>query len=389
MNHLSELFDDRIAEWLEDDPTDAPPQVLETVLAAMPQISQRRSAPLALPRFMASRRFAAAMAVLAIAALLLAVGAVVVGPPVSSPTPPNETTFTSPIYGYTVRYPETWTVVPGKRPIPANVLPCARCEEPDNIWVVPDEVVITIAASPLPAGATLDSWTTSVTERMPAKFNFGSCLSSQESITVAGDPGTRSLYTCPGRSDNTVLWTTLVHGGSGWHLIWTDLAGVDPAAIRPRFDTVLATFIFGTAPLATSAAVSSVTPSATSAAASTSPSPALPADLYGAWYHPAPSFMTFFPAGHPYCVDVLHTSLDCVLWHPVGQVKENGIVTLSGNVISLAMKSGYCTGVTSTYTMNLAGDSLNLTELPGGCQGGSYSLVRAGTNGAPTAPPEP
>ena len=42
MNRTSDLFDDRIAEWLEIDPTAAPPQVLETVLAAMPQISQRR-----------------------------------------------------------------------------------------------------------------------------------------------------------------------------------------------------------------------------------------------------------------------------------------------------------------------------------------------------------
>ena len=36
------LFDQRIADWLEDDPRHAPGQVLETVLAALPSIPRRR-----------------------------------------------------------------------------------------------------------------------------------------------------------------------------------------------------------------------------------------------------------------------------------------------------------------------------------------------------------
>jgi hypothetical protein len=42
MNGRTELFDNRLADWLEDDPVVAPPQLLETVLAAMPSIPQRR-----------------------------------------------------------------------------------------------------------------------------------------------------------------------------------------------------------------------------------------------------------------------------------------------------------------------------------------------------------
>ena len=38
------LFDQRIADWLEDDPHDAPGQVLEIVLAALPSIPRRRAA---------------------------------------------------------------------------------------------------------------------------------------------------------------------------------------------------------------------------------------------------------------------------------------------------------------------------------------------------------
>ena len=387
MNRTSDLFDDRIADWLETDPTAAPPQVLETVLAAMPQISQRRSVPWSLPRFASARRLGLVLALLVLGALLVALGGLIVGPP---PAPsPAETTFTSPVYGYTVRYPAGWTVVPGKRQILASVLPCALCEEPDNIWVVPNDVAITIAGSPLPAGSTLESWTTSVTERMPAKYSFGSCVTGQEPVTVGGEPGTLTVYDCAVLADATVLWITVVHGGEGWHLVWTDLPNVDPATIRPKFDAFLATFTFGSAPLATASVLPSVAPPPSTEAPAASLTPALPAGLYGAWYHPAPAFMTFYPAGDPYCLDVLHTQLDCALWHPVGQVKENAIATVDGTVLSMAWKSGFCTGVTSTYRLNLAGDSLDLTELPGGCEGGSYSLTRAGTGGTPTGPPEP
>jgi hypothetical protein len=37
-------FDDRLHDWFEDGPTDAPHQVLDTVLAAVPSIPQRRAA---------------------------------------------------------------------------------------------------------------------------------------------------------------------------------------------------------------------------------------------------------------------------------------------------------------------------------------------------------
>src|SRR5215212_1442204 len=44
MNRSDEqLFDTRIADWLEEDPTTAPDQALDVVLAALPSIRQRRS----------------------------------------------------------------------------------------------------------------------------------------------------------------------------------------------------------------------------------------------------------------------------------------------------------------------------------------------------------
>jgi hypothetical protein len=381
MNRNTDLFDDRIADWLEEDPTQAPRQLLDTVLAAMPQISQRRSAPWALPRLAPARRLWVGLAVLVVAGLLLAVSTLVVGPPPGpSPTPPTEKTFTSPIYGYAVRYPAAWTAVPGRRQILPSVLPCVLCEEPDNFWVVPDDVAITIAATPLPAGSTLESWTTSVTERVPAKFSFGSCPSTQEPITVAGEPGTLTVYPCPARPDSTVLWITVVHGGAGWHLVWTDLPGVDPATIRPRFDAFLATFTFGSAPLATA------TVGPTASAASGAP---ITDELIGAWHHPAPGWWWFLRAGDPECVQAVRTQLDCVVWQRGTTPREIGIATMSDGALRVAWKSGFCTSLTSTYSVALNGDSLNLVDIGGGCEGGNFALTRAGTGSAPTAPPQP
>ena len=55
-------FDQRIADWLEDEPNLAPRQALETVLAAYPSIPQRRTlrAPRRFPTMNMPTRVAAA-----------------------------------------------------------------------------------------------------------------------------------------------------------------------------------------------------------------------------------------------------------------------------------------------------------------------------------------
>lgn len=69
-------FDPRIADWLETDPDNAPPAVLQTVLAAFPSIPQRRASRLPW-RFTAMNRFAQLGAAAAIAAVLVA-GAILI-----------------------------------------------------------------------------------------------------------------------------------------------------------------------------------------------------------------------------------------------------------------------------------------------------------------------
>ena len=87
--HLEPDFDQRIADWLEEDPNQAPREVLGTVLAAYPSIPQRRAwrTPWRFPTMTNQMRLAlaAAIGVLAIGAGLALVGGKT--PQVGSPSP--------------------------------------------------------------------------------------------------------------------------------------------------------------------------------------------------------------------------------------------------------------------------------------------------------------
>ena len=87
-------FDPRIADWLEDDPDRAPDAVLQTVLAAIPSIPQRRvvRVPWRFPPMTLAARLGAA----AIAIVIVAVGGVMIlqprAPSVGNPSSPSPST---------------------------------------------------------------------------------------------------------------------------------------------------------------------------------------------------------------------------------------------------------------------------------------------------------
>ncbi len=98
MTRTTPEFDQRIADWLEDDPNVAPPQIVATVFAAVPSIRQRRRGwfavggrTLAMPN---SLRLAAVLAIVAI----VGVGALAYinrGPDIGGPSTPTPTTATT------------------------------------------------------------------------------------------------------------------------------------------------------------------------------------------------------------------------------------------------------------------------------------------------------
>jgi hypothetical protein len=387
MNATNPYFDDRIADWLEDDPTVAPAQLLETVLAAVPSISQRRVlVPWARLRLVPATRFGLAAAMLAAVALLLValVGFTITGPPKPTATATATpgfglsgamTTFTSPLYGYTMDHPVEWTVRQATVGLDEAWAPWIDSPGVDYTSSNPAADVtftpgVIVGATRVAPGRTLDAWTNLVT------------------VATCGEPGGRDTITVDGESAALLeyarcnglhhLWASAIHDGVGYHIVWLGPPGTE-AQDRLLFDAMVATFRFPATP-----------PSPPSSpAASTIGEPLL--DSYiGAWYHAAPAWMWFVRAGDPACTALALTDLDCVLWQPVGKPIEAGGATIEGNELTVHWVRGYCAGVISRYTAAFLGaDSLTLTEQPGGCEGGNFPLTRAGTGTAPTAPPQP
>jgi len=104
------LFDQRIADWLEDDPMQAPDQVLEIVLAALPSIPRRRASrvPWRFTTMPTSIRWPLAAA--AVIGVLVLGGALYLNRPSQpsvggpSPTPGLSATPTQPTSGKTPWY---------------------------------------------------------------------------------------------------------------------------------------------------------------------------------------------------------------------------------------------------------------------------------------------
>lgn len=132
MTWTSPEFDQRIADWLEIDPSTAPPEVLTTVVAAIPSIHQTRRGLLAPRRFalmngtmrIATAALVAVVAVGGVAYLLGSggPGATATPTPTDAPTPSPAATlsppvfevqFSSPTYGYDALHPAGWNVGAG------------------------------------------------------------------------------------------------------------------------------------------------------------------------------------------------------------------------------------------------------------------------------------
>lgn len=178
---MSPGFDQRIAEWLEDDPDDAPDIVLETVFAALPSIPQRRArnAPWRLHAMSLSARFAAAAIAIATvsagAALLLfrsdgrSSVAASPGPsrlqaasPSVVPSPgvafgPLDQEFRSSLFGYSVDLPAGWEFTPASS-APATIDQWSAGPENRYDSSVGDRVRFIAVSAPAPGGMTPNEW---------------------------------------------------------------------------------------------------------------------------------------------------------------------------------------------------------------------------------------
>jgi hypothetical protein len=182
-------FDQRIADWLEADPNLAPPDVMSTVVAALPSISQARRGLLAprrftlMPTYLRLAAVAVVVAVVGVCALTYfgsdPGGGATAPPPTASPAPttvptprPTESLaagpITSPLYGYTVTRPEGWRFTPssvawsGVREDPYFDTFAAPVSQGDEYGDVH------IAALPVPDGMTTEDWLLAYAESQEA-----------------------------------------------------------------------------------------------------------------------------------------------------------------------------------------------------------------------------
>jgi hypothetical protein len=211
-------FEDRLSDWLEDGPVDAPDSVVETVLAAFPSIPQRRAALRVPWRFPLMNGYVRALAGIA-AVAVIAVGGLIffnrapapnVGAPsptpsasatpsstpsaTPAPTPIDPTTwtpFTSTRHGETMRYPSDWIATAATAPWPIG----AEGPVPPNpmldVFAAPggtDTPTFVVLSQPLPKGTTSTKWLANYESTNAASFpaQCWPAPAAMEKATVGG-----------------------------------------------------------------------------------------------------------------------------------------------------------------------------------------------------------
>ena len=234
-------FDQRIADWLEEDSESAPGAVLPTVLAAFPSIPQRRASrvPWRFPSMSTFAKLAvAAVVVIAVGTVgIIALqpgGGRTVGTapsvapaptPVATPAPtlsPSATAapsmppplterFTSPRNGISISYPAGWRTRPATQPWTTSLWPYFDLPTGDVMHgSLGSNLFIALASQPL-AGKTGDQWSADI-------LAANDCVPT-EPVTIDGASGLVGVecniaaVVLDGRAYVVVFYTS---GDEGW-----------------------------------------------------------------------------------------------------------------------------------------------------------------------------
>ncbi len=230
-------FEHRLGEWLEEGPVRAPDTTLDTVLAALPSIRQRRPwLVLGGRSVVLSPRVRLALSAAAVVIIALA-GVRLLGTfPGPGLSPPIElTTHTSFRYHYSIGYPTGWSVREAARSLRADETPWADGDAVDRFEARDFVRTIIVAAANVTPGTSPKAWAASTT------LAICGIRATEEPITIDGEPGL--LYTYDQCYSYFHQWAVVVHGGSAFHIVWLGTSG-DREVDRAAFEQVLATFRF-------------------------------------------------------------------------------------------------------------------------------------------------
>jgi hypothetical protein len=243
-----------IFAWLDDGPTDLPPETRNAIVIGARVVRQRRPMWLSRRNPRMSQPFrlatmAAALAVVVAVAFIAFRPALSPGPPQTSPSanptsgpssspapsrsslPPAAewVPFTSPFYGYTIRHPAGWDIIPATQhyglPESPNLFPqLDKLDSPDYS--------LTVAGMRLRDGETSEAW---------LRAYFGDTIESGDACTPARsewDAGTIDgqpaflVRTCAPAVDTFVFAGDRVYIFTAWAGLVDD---------RPLFETFLST----------------------------------------------------------------------------------------------------------------------------------------------------
>jgi hypothetical protein len=198
--------------YLAPDGARIPDRVLDAALDQIGDTTQARRgllAPMGFPQMPTLARAAAvlAVAVVGIGVLALAVGQrgnFVGGPspsaapspsPFGLPLPTLDATFTSPAYGYSIRYPSGWSVQPGTPPwdVGTGLMPDNLTSDRILSPVGPQRMRISAASLLLPRGTTIEAFRADAAP-LSSPFNSSPCtpiapLSGPVLLNVQASPG--------------------------------------------------------------------------------------------------------------------------------------------------------------------------------------------------------
>jgi hypothetical protein len=115
----------------------------------------------------------------------------------------------------------------------------------------------------------------------------------------------------------------------------------------------------------------------------------VPDAMLGAWYMSAPAFWSFFRAGDEVCVKLARTDRDCLTYQLGDAVPAIGSASMAGRILNIDWLTGYCAHQRTSFGIGLSGDTLKFFDQPDDCGGDTWTMTRAGTGSAPSAPRPP
>lgn len=230
-------FDQRIADWLEDDPDNAPDAVLTTVLAAFPSIPQRRAVrvpwrPASMNRLLLAVGAASVVAVVLGATTFLmssnrpsvdpaglpslkttlpashhplspSPGSAATPDPDESDIPPMTERVTSPSGHFTMLFPRGWS--------PLDQAGATGAELRSNSVGLPD-ALFTGSEGPLPDGQTEEEWLA----RQEGGCSGGNLGRPPREIVIGGHGGVLKSSTCPILGGRLHYLAVVVVSGRGY-----------------------------------------------------------------------------------------------------------------------------------------------------------------------------